>query len=108
MVEGYRTRQANTRSLGKSTQTQNGALNTWNRIDGTIHTLPPADRKAWDRAVPVYETLPGWKSDTTACTRYDELPAEAKAYLTRLSELCGAPIAFVGVGPDRVQTLVVQ
>jgi adenylosuccinate synthase len=70
--------------------------------------LPPADRKAWDKAVPVYETLSGWKSDTTACTEFEQLPALAKAYLARLAELCGAPIAFVGVGPDRVQTLVVQ
>ncbi len=57
--------------------------------------------------MPVYETLPGWKSDTTACTKFEDLPAQAKAYLARLSELCDAPIAFVGVGPDRVQTLVV-
>ncbi len=77
-------------------------------IDGTLHELPPADRKAWDRAVPIYETLVGWKSDTTGCKTYQELPAAAKAYLNRLSELCGAPIAFVGVGPDRIQTLVVQ
>ncbi|MFT4175806.1 MAG: adenylosuccinate synthase [Luteolibacter sp.] len=76
-------------------------------IDGTIHDLPPADRSAWDRAVPVYETLPGWQTDTSACTRYDQLPENARAYLTRFSELCGAPIAFVGVGPDRAQTLVV-
>lgn len=76
-------------------------------IDGTIHELPPADRSAWDRAVPVYEELPGWQSDTSACTSHDQLPDKAKAYLTRLSELCAAPIAFVGVGPDRTQTLVV-
>ncbi|RYD17256.1 MAG: adenylosuccinate synthase, partial [Verrucomicrobiaceae bacterium] len=76
-------------------------------IDGEIHELPPASRAAWDRATPVYETLPGWQSDTTEITRYEDLPANAKAYLNRLSELCGAPIAFVGVGPDRAQTLVV-
>jgi adenylosuccinate synthase len=76
-------------------------------IDGTIHKLPPADRSFWDRAVPVYEEIDGWQSDTTGCTTYDQLPENAKAYLTRLGELCGAPIAFVGVGPDRTQTLVV-
>ena len=76
-------------------------------IDGTVHELPPADRSAWDRAMPIYEELPGWQTDTTACTSYDDLPENAKGYLTRLSELCGAPIAFVGVGPDRTQTLVV-
>jgi adenylosuccinate synthase len=75
-------------------------------IDGVIHELPPADRSAWDRAVPVYESMPGWKCDTTACSRYTDLPQQAKAYLSRLGELCGAPIAFVGVGPDRTQTLV--
>jgi adenylosuccinate synthase len=76
-------------------------------IDGERHDLPPADRSAWDRAVPVYESLPGWRSDTTGCTSYDQLPANAKAYLARLAELCGAPLAFVGVGPGREQTLVV-
>ena len=74
-------------------------------IDGSRHTLPPAERNAWDRAVPVYESLPGWNRDTTGCTRYQDLPAQAQTYLARLAELCGAPIAFVGVGPDRTQTL---
>jgi adenylosuccinate synthase len=76
-------------------------------IDGTRHDLPPADRAAWDRAVPVYEQLPGWKSDTTACRNFQDLPEKARLYLARLSELCGAPVAFVGVGPDRSQTIVV-
>ncbi|MGB6219595.1 adenylosuccinate synthase [Haloferula sp.] len=75
-------------------------------IDGTHHELPPADRHAWDRAKPVYEDLPGWMSDTTACTSYDQLPENAKAYLQRLSDLCETPIKFIGVGPDRTQTLV--
>lgn len=75
-------------------------------IDGVIHELPPADRHAWDRAVAVYEELPGWRQDTTGCTRFEDLPANAKAYLKRLSDLCGTPVKFVGVGPDRAQTLV--
>jgi adenylosuccinate synthase len=50
--------------------------------------------------------MPGWKCDTTACKDFASLPEHAKAYLARLSELCDAPITFVGVGPDRTQTLV--
>jgi len=76
-------------------------------IDGHQHPLPPAERDAWERAVPVYEALPGWQCDTTACTRFADLPPQAQAYLTRLAELCDAPIAFVGVGPDRAQTIAV-
>jgi adenylosuccinate synthase len=76
-------------------------------VDGQVVDLPPADREAWDKAVPIYEELPGWQVDTTACRDYNDLPANAKAYLTRFAELCGAPVAFVGVGPDRAQTIVV-
>lgn len=75
-------------------------------VDGKVVTLPPSDRSAWDIAMPIYEELPGWKTDTSACKNYVDLPANAKAYLTRFAELCGAPVAFVGVGPDREQTLV--
>jgi adenylosuccinate synthase len=77
-------------------------------IKGDHHTLPPAERSAWKHAVPVYETMPGWQCDTTGCTSYDQLPARAKTYLKRLGQLCGTPIAFVGVGPDRKQTLIVS
>jgi len=76
-------------------------------INGEIHTLPPATRASWERAVPIYETWPGWQCDTTGCTNYAQLPERAQAYLKRLGQLCDAPIAFVGVGPDRLQTLVV-
>ena len=75
-------------------------------IDGTVHELPPADRHAWDRAVAIYEELPGWQQDTSDCKEFDDLPVNAKAYLQRLSDLCGTPVKFVGVGPDRTQTLV--
>ena len=75
------------------------------QIDGTTHDLPPADRSSWDRAIPIYESLPGWNQDTSTCTRFDQLPGNARSYLARLAELCGAPVSFVGVGPDRKQTL---
>ena len=75
-------------------------------IDGVTHTLPPADRSSWTRAVPVYESLPGWQCDTTGLTTYQQLPERAKTSLNRLGHLCDVPVAFVGVGPDRKQTLV--
>lgn len=75
-------------------------------IDGVHHSFPPAQRDAWNRAVPVYETHPGWNSDTSGCRSWDDLPPEAQAYLTRLSELAEAPVKYVGIGPDREQTIL--
>ena len=31
---------------------------------------------------------------------------EAQSYLTKLSELAGAPVKYVGIGPDREQTIL--
>jgi len=76
-------------------------------VDGTIHEFPPASRADWDKAVPVYEELPGWECDTTKARSWDDLPENAKNYLTRLSELVGAPISYVGNGPEREQTIIV-
>ena len=55
---------------------------------------------------PVYETWPGWRSDTSGCRAWDDLPAEARAYLRRIEELAGAPMRFVSVGPERSQMIV--
>jgi len=58
------------------------------------------------RCEPVYETVPGWKSDTSRATRYSDLPAGAQGYLARIEELTGAPVAIVLVGREREQSIV--
>lgn len=56
-------------------------------------------------AKPVYEELPGWKSDISKCRTWDELPANAKAYFLRIEQLLGIPVAIVSVGPGREETI---
>jgi len=50
---------------------------------------------------PVYETLPGWKTDLTSARESDELPQEAKAFLALVEEQVGVPVNVVGVGAER-------
>jgi adenylosuccinate synthase len=71
------------------------------RLGGIPAALPEAER-----CRPVYETLPGWRSDTTAVRRWEELPGNARAYLDFLGGRIGAEVAVVGVGPDRTQSIV--
>ena len=75
-------------------------------MDGEEHAYPPSERTAWTRAEPVYETLPGWQQDTSGCRPWDDLPANAQRYLERLAERAGAPVKYVGIGPDRDQTIL--
>lgn len=51
----------------------------------------------------VYETLPGWKKSIADARTFEELPAEAQAYLNRIEELLETPISWIGVGPGRDQ-----
>ena len=57
---------------------------------------------------PVYEELPGWKTDISGCKSYDELPENARYYVERISQLVGVPLGIVSVGPDRSQTIVLR
>jgi len=57
---------------------------------------------------PVYESVPGWQEEITACRSLKELPENAQAYLKRISELVGRPIGMVSVGPERDQTIMVK
>ncbi len=65
----------------------------------------PAGAAALAAARPVYEHIPGWSEDLSACRRWEDLPPAALAYLERLEALVGVPIGLVSVGPDRAQVL---
>ncbi|MBQ9415427.1 MAG: adenylosuccinate synthase [Clostridia bacterium] len=69
-------------------------------INGTrTRDFPMGD--ALNAAKPVYETMPGWKCDISACRKKEDLPAEARRYIERIEELTGARITYVSVGADR-------
>ncbi len=57
------------------------------------------------KSKPVYETLPGWKSDIRGIKSYDELPKEAKAYVEFIEKELGVKISMVSNGPKREEIL---
>jgi adenylosuccinate synthase len=75
-------------------------------VDGKRITELPMTQAEFARAEPVYEKLPGWWEDISAARGFDELPAKARDYVSRLEELAGAQISCIGVGPGREQTIV--
>jgi adenylosuccinate synthase len=57
---------------------------------------------------PVYESLPGWKSDISGITNLEDMPVEARGYLDFISEKAGVPIKLISVGPERQQTILLD
>ena len=72
-------------------------------IDGVRHDFLPSDLSLFARAVPVYEELPGWQTDTSACRSVDQLPTNARAFLQRLQEASNVRVSLLGIGPARDQ-----
>ena len=69
-------------------------------IDGKVTTDFPVS-PLLDKAKPVYETLPGWKSDIRGITEYDKLPKEARDYVDFIEKHIGVPVKTVSTGPKR-------
>jgi adenylosuccinate synthase len=65
----------------------------------------PASVSALAKCKPVYEELAGWQAPTTDIRSYDQLPLEARQYITRLEELISCPVSLICVGPEREQVI---
>jgi len=73
--------------------------------DGQRYEHLPYHQSVLHNAVPVYEELPGWKTDISSITSPSQLPTEAADYIAFLEDQVGVPIRLVGVGPGREQFL---
>ncbi|MDR1135163.1 MAG: adenylosuccinate synthase [Clostridiales Family XIII bacterium] len=66
----------------------------------------PASLDVVSECAPVFRKLPGWRTDISGCAVYEDLPANAKAYVNAVEEITGVPVKIVSVGPDRKQTII--
>jgi adenylosuccinate synthase len=74
--------------------------------DEVLDELPPA-QAIFGEVEPVYEELPGWKSDITGATSVQDLPQEAIDYLNFIVRNVRVPISLISVGPKREQHIKV-
>ncbi|NKY37576.1 adenylosuccinate synthase [Nocardia speluncae] len=75
-------------------------------VDGERVEQMPTTQTGFHHAKPIFEEMPGWWEDISGARTFEELPANAQAYVHRLEELSGARISCIGVGPGREQTIV--
>ncbi|MFN0027815.1 MAG: adenylosuccinate synthase [Acidimicrobiales bacterium] len=73
------------------------------RIDGVEHRDLPYHQSDLHRAEPMYQDLPGWKTNLGEVRERHQLPKAAADYLAFVSAQVGVPVTMVGVGPGRDQ-----
>ena len=67
----------------------------------------PADTRDLAQAVPVYETLPGWREDIRGTRDFEDLPKAARNYVRFVEEYVGVPVGLISTGPD-TEAIVVR
>lgn len=60
----------------------------------------------YDHLEPIYEELPGWSESTFGVKSLDELPDNARAYISYIEEKIEAPVDIISTGPDREETII--
>lgn len=75
-------------------------------VDGRRVDTVPACLDELARAKPVYTVLKGWKRSIAGCQRWDDLPAEARAYVEYVERFLGVRVSIIGTGPGREETVV--
>ena len=72
-----------------------------------LRDFPAGDVSHLDGCEPIYDDLPGWPDDAIEnVARWEDLPANAQAYVRHVEKIAGVPAALVSIGPRRDQTLV--
>ncbi len=78
------------------------------KYDGVEKLVPPDGAEAFASCEPVYVDMPGWSETTFGVKCYEDLPANAVAYLKRIEEVVEVPVDVISTGPDRDETMVLR
>jgi adenylosuccinate synthase len=72
-------------------------------IEGERTSDLPYHQSDFHKAVPIYKEFEGWMTDLTEVTKVEDLPYNARSYLSYIEEQLQVPITLVGTGPERDQ-----
>ncbi|KAB0352482.1 hypothetical protein FD754_017339, partial [Muntiacus muntjak] len=61
----------------------------------------PANQEILQKVEVEYETLLGWKADTTGARKWEDLPPQAHSYIRFVENHVGVAVKWVGVGKSR-------
>ena len=54
-----------------------------------------------DEAEPVIEFFDGWNCDISGVRKWEELPKQAREYVSFIEKAAGCPVTYISVGPER-------
>jgi adenylosuccinate synthase len=74
-------------------------------LSGSPVRYADVDAYGLEKVETVYQTLPGWQDEISQVRVFEDLPANARSYVKLIEEAAGAPVKWIGVGPERDATI---
>ena len=78
------------------------------RVGGQVRDMLPVGAEELAECEPIYEEIAGWSETTLGARRYEDLPVQARAYLTRMAQVCEVPLDMISTGAERDDTIVLR
>uniref|UniRef100_A0AAY4DJI6 Adenylosuccinate synthetase n=1 Tax=Denticeps clupeoides TaxID=299321 RepID=A0AAY4DJI6_9TELE len=77
------------------------------KVDEELVPYFPANQEVLHKVEVQYETLPGWKSDTSTARTFEELPENAQKYVRFIEDQLGVPgkSVFYSASSDHILTI---
>lgn len=75
-------------------------------VDGEKTDIYPIETGALEHVKPVYKTFPGWQKSSRDATSFNDLPENARTYISFIEEFTGSRCSIISTGPGRTQTLI--
>ncbi len=76
------------------------------RLNGKRLSVPPCDARQLANCEPIYTDMRGWNTPTHSARTFSQLPPAARKYVRCISELTGAKLSMISVGPARGETII--
>ena len=77
-------------------------------IKGKKINYLPASTEEQLNIKPVYKSFNGWKSSTKGIKKFDDLPDNAKLYVTELEKFLETKVSSISTSPERNDTILIE
>jgi len=78
-------------------------------LSGNIYSIMPNDSEEnLEQCRPIYKTFDGWKEKTSGITTYEDLPDQAKIFISSIEEYLSIKVSLISTGPDRKDIIILD
>ena len=78
------------------------------QLDGKKIDYLPAAVDDQLKVTPIYKTFKGWKSSTKGIKNFNDLPTNAKNYVSELGKFIETKISSISTSPERNDTILIE